>query len=223
VPFDRALALAREGDGPAVLNLALAGTLDAPVSDTAASVPTAIRDALADAATRPLRATGAVTIASPAGGAALDPSAAETLDRLAVLLTRDPARAVTLAGRSGDADVAVLRARAMLDTLGSQPDTPERRALVDRLRATVDPTSDGPPSLTREQATRLAQLGRTASVTPSALAELAKARAARVDAELRARYPAAQVRVADRVASGAPGVLVTIGAADARPAEPRAD
>jgi uncharacterized protein DUF748 len=223
VPFDRALALAQEGGGPAVLDLALAGTLDAQVSDTAVSVRTAIRDALADAAKRPLRATSAVTIASPAGGAALDPSAAETLDRLAVLLTRDPARAVTLAGRSGDADVAVLRALAMLDTLGSQPDTPERRALVDRLRATVDPTSDAPPSLTREQAARLAQLGRKASVAPSALAELAKARAARVDAELRARYPAAQVRVADRVASGAPGVLVTIGAAGARPAEPRAD
>jgi hypothetical protein len=223
VPFDRALALAQEGGGPAVLDLVVAGTLDTPVSGTAASVRTAFRDALADAATRPLRATGAVTIASPAGGDALDPSAAETLDRLAILLAREPARSVTLAGRSGDADIAVLRARAMLDTLGSQPDTPERRALVDRLRATVDPTSDAPPSLTREQAARLVQLGRTASVAPSALAELATARAARVDAELRARYPAAQVRVADRVASGAPGVLVTIGAAGARPAEPRAD
>jgi hypothetical protein len=223
VPFDRALALAREGGGPAVLDVALAGTIDAPVSATAASVRTAFRNALADAVTRPLRATGAVTIAFPAAGDALDPSAAETLDRLAVLLAREPARTVTLAGRSGDVDVAVLRARAILDTLSSQPDTPERRIFEGRLRATIDPTSDPPQSLTRDQTRRLAQLERTASVAPSALAALAQARAARVDAELRARYPAAHVRVADRVAPGAPGVLVTIGTAGALPAEPRAD
>jgi len=164
-----------------------------------------------------------VTIRSPAGGDALDPSAAETLDRLAVLLARERARTVTLAGRSGDADIAVLRARAILDTIGSQPDTPERQTLVDRLRAIVNPTSDPTRSLTREQARQLAQLGRTASVAPDALATLAQARAARVDAELRARYPEAHVRVADHVASGAPGVLVTIGAAGTRPAEPRAE
>jgi Domain of Unknown Function (DUF748) len=223
VPFDRALALAGEDGGPVVLDLALAGTLDAPVSRAAASVQNAFRDALADAATRPLRAPGAVTIASAAGGDALDPSAAETLDRLAVLLAHDPAHTVTLAGRSGDADVAVLRARAILDTLGGQADTPDRRALVDRLRATVDPTADPPPALTREQARQLAQLGRTASVAPGELAALAQARSARVDSELRARYPAARVRVADRPASGAPGVLVTIGTAEEPPAEPRAD
>src|SRR5262249_61271231 len=114
-------------------------------------VRTAIRDALAAAAARPLRASGAVTIASPAGGDALDPSAAETLDRLAVLLAREPGRTVTLAGRAGAADVAVLRARAILEMLGSQPDTPEGRALVGRLRATVDPMAD-PPPLTRRHA-----------------------------------------------------------------------
>ncbi len=223
VPFDRALALAQEGGGPAVLDLAIAGALDAPVSDTAARVRTAFRDALAEAALRSLPAAGAVTIASPAGGDALDPAAVQTLDRLAVLLAREPSRAVTLAGRSGEADVAVLRARAILDALGSQPETPQWRALVEHLRATVDPAPDPPPALTREQARRLAQLGRTVSPAPGALAALAQARAARVDAELRARYPAARVQVAPRVTSGAPGVLVTIGAAGAGPAEPRAD
>jgi hypothetical protein len=222
VPFDRALALAREGGGTAVLDLAFVGTLDAPASDTATSVRSAFRNALADAVTRPLRGMSAVTIASPAGGDALDPSAAETLDRLAVLLAREPTRTVTLAGRSGNPDVAVLRGRAILDKLGSQPDTPEGRALVDRLRATVDPMSD-PPPLTREQARRLAQLERAVSVAPSALAALAQARAARVDAELRARCPAVHVRVAEPVTPGAPGVLVTISAAGARPVEPHTD
>src|SRR5262249_57569968 len=108
-------------EGAAVVEVGLVGMVDGRVADTGASVRTAFRNALVDAVTRPLRATSAVTIASPAGGDALDPSAAETLDRLAVLLAREPARTVTLAGRSGDADGAVVRARAILDTLGSQP------------------------------------------------------------------------------------------------------
>jgi uncharacterized protein DUF748 len=218
VPLERALTLARIDDDPVALDLQLGGTLDTAASDLAASLRTALRDAMADAVTRPLREPGAapaVTIPAAAGRDTLVAPAAETLDRLAVLLAREPTRTVTLAGRTGSIDASAMRDHAVLEQLAGEPDTAERRALTRRLQASAEPA----PVLTRAQGRRLAQLQRAATPSPAALATLARARAARVEAELRDRYAPAMPRVrAGDAAPGAPGVVVTIGGP-----RPRAD
>ncbi len=215
LPLSVAVALLEDLDGKIALSIPASGDREGVKVGLRAIAAQALRGALVGALASPLKLLGAVTangvvqrlapepIAFAPGSAELGPGAAARLAQLGRLLARSPGIALTLTGGVAEADLRILRERALLAELEASSglgalaglgEIGTRNAVREHLAARLAGAEPG--ALASEQQAWLEAHARAIRLDPTALAALARARAAALRDALVREHGVSEARLA---------------------------
>ena len=237
VPLEMALALMRDLNGDITLDIPIEADSQGTKVDVLSVVGGALRRAIVNALTSPLKLVGAVFsgkeggIAAPApigfrpGRAELDPAGSQQVDQLAAFLAGRPGIGATLETSVTNTDVRWLREQALLQAwdnagvLGTLRGLTQRSAR-DRVRQALEARrKDQSAELSAEDTAALdGWLDEQPPIPAEQLLSLASARLAQTEAALEEGHGLDATRVKRRApvadaTDGAPAVQVGLGAA----------
>jgi hypothetical protein len=235
VPLEMALALMRDLNGNITLDVPVEADAQGTKIDVLSIVSGALRRAIVNALTSPLKLVGAVfggtngTVAVPApigfrpGRAKLDPSGERQVDQLAAFMANRPGIGVTLDTSVTNADVRWLREQALLQTWDSAGVLGALRGLTQRgtrqrVRQALEARAkDKPAELSAEDTAALdGWLDELPPIPAERLHALANERLAQTETALLEGHGLDATRVKRRepdtaVTDGAPAVRVELG------------
>ncbi len=235
VPLEMALALMRDFNGNITLDIPIEADSQGTKIDVMSVVAGALRHAIVNALTSPLKLVGAVfsgkegAVAAPApigfrpGRAELDASGSQQVDQLAAFMANRPGIGVTLETSVTNTDVRWLREQALLKTwdnagvLGTLRGLTQRSAR-DRVRQAIAARAkDEPAELSAEDSAALdAWLNEQPAIPAEQLTALANERLAHTESALEEGHGLDATRVkrkepAADLTDAAPAVRVEIG------------
>jgi hypothetical protein len=241
VPLEMALALMRDFNGNIVLDIPIEADSQGAKIDVLSVVAGALRHAIVNALTSPLKLVGAVfggkagEVAAPApigfrpGRAELDPSGSRQIDQLAAFMRDRPGIGVTLETSVTNTDVRWLREQSLLHAwenagvLGALRGLTQRSAR-ERVRHALEVRAkDEPAELSAEDAAALdAWLDEQPAIPAERLHALADERLERTEVALEEGHGLDATRVKRRepaadVTDGAPAVRVELGPMEREP------